>query len=51
MRGLASLMNYRNTLQNTDKRTQKVKNSTVEAIKYLRRPENYQVDGRLMRWH
>lgn len=42
---------YRNTLQNTDKRTQKVKNSTVEAIKYLRRPENYQVDGRLMRWH
>lgn len=42
---------YKGTLRNTDKRTQKVKNSTIEAIKYLRRPENYQVDGALMRWH
>lgn len=38
------------TLRNTDKRTRKVKNSTVQAIKYLRRPENYQVDGPLMAW-
>lgn len=41
----------RQTLANTDKRTKKVSGSTVEAIKYLRHPERYQVDGYLMRWH
>ena len=42
---------YKGTLQNTDKRTKKVKNSTVEAIKYLRHPERYQVDGGLIQWY
>lgn len=41
----------RRTLQNTDKRTKQVSSSTIEAVKYLRRPERYQVDGDLMRWH
>lgn len=41
----------RETLENTDKRTKKVSSSTIEAIKYLRHPEYYQVDGDLMRWH
>lgn len=33
------------TLQNTDKRTKRVSGSTIEAIKYLRHPESYLVDG------
>ena len=41
---------YRQTLQNTDKRTERVKRSTAEAIKYLRHPERYQVDGRLIEY-
>lgn len=41
----------RRTLQNTDKRTKQVSSSTFEAVKYLRHPERYQVDGDLMRWH
>lgn len=39
------------TLRNTDKRTKKVSGSTIEAIKYLKHPEYYQVDGDLLRWH
>ena len=31
------------TLQNTDKRTKRVSSSTIDAIKYLRHPENYSV--------
>lgn len=38
---------YSSTLRKTDKRTRKVKNSTIQAIKYLRQPERYQVDGLL----
>lgn len=41
----------RQTLRNTDKRTKKVSSSTVEAIKYLRNPERYHVDGDLLRWY
>ena len=41
---------YRQTLQNTDKRTERVRRSTAEAIKYLRHPERYQVDGRLIEY-
>ena len=41
---------YRKTLQNTDKRTERVRGSTAEAIKYLRHPERYQVDGRLIEY-
>lgn len=37
------------TLQNTDKRTKRVSGSTIEAIKYLRHPENYLVDGQLLK--
>lgn len=40
----------RKTLRNTDKRTRKVQKSTVEAIKYLRHPERYNVDGSIMDW-
>ena len=40
----------RQTLKNTDRRTKKVSSSTVEAVKYLRHPERYQVDGELLRW-
>ena len=36
------------TLQNTDKRTKRVSGSTIEAIKYLRHPESYLVDGKLI---
>ena len=36
------------TLQNTDKRTKRVSGSTIEAIKYLRHPESYLVDGQLI---
>lgn len=42
---------YRQTLRNTDARTRRVSNSTAEAIKYLRHPERYLVDGDLLRWH
>lgn len=38
----------RQTLQNTDKRTKRVSGSTIEAIKYLRNPESYLVDGQLI---
>lgn len=41
---------YRQTLKNTDKRTERVRRSTAEAIKYLRHPERYQVDGRLIEY-
>ena len=41
----------RQTLENTDRRTNKVQNSTVEAIKYLRHPERYLVDGDLLKWY
>ena len=37
------------TLQNTDKRTKRVSGSTIEAIKYLRHPESYLVDGQLLK--
>ena len=37
------------TLQNTDKRTKRVSGSTIEAIKYLRHPESYLVDGSLLK--
>lgn len=37
------------TLQNTDKRTKRVSGSTIEAIKYLRHPESYLVDGELLK--
>lgn len=37
----------RRTLRYTDERTRKVEKSTVEAIKYLSRPERYTVDGDL----
>ena len=37
------------TLQNTDKRTKRVSGSTIEAIKYLRKPESYLVDGELLK--
>lgn len=50
-RYLSAMDAYSSTLRNTDKRTRKVKNSTVQAIKYLRHPEYYQVDGPLMAWH
>ena len=41
----------RKTLSNTDKRTKKVGSSTVEAIKFLRDPNRYTVDGELWdRW-
>lgn len=50
-RKLSAWSAYKGTLQNTDKRTQKVKKSTVEAIKYLRHPERYQVDGGLIQWY
>ena len=41
----------RKTLSNTDKRTKKVGSSTVEAIKFLRDPNRYTVDGELYdRW-
>lgn len=50
-RYLSSMDAYSSTLRNTDKRTRKVKNSTVQAIRYLRHPERYQVDGALMAWH
>lgn len=49
-RYLSAMDAYSSTLRNTDKRTRKVKNSTVQAIKYLRHPEYYQVDGALMAW-
>ena len=37
------------TLQNADKRTKRVSGSTIEAIKYLRHPESYLVDGSLLK--
>ena len=37
------------TLQNTDKRTKRVSSSTIDAIKYLRHPESYLVDGQLIK--
>ena len=37
------------TLQNTDKRTRRVSSSTIDAIKYLRHPENYSVDGQILK--
>lgn len=40
----------RQTLANTDMRTRKVSNSTVEAVKYLMHPERYLVDGDLIGW-
>ena len=39
------------TLANADKRTKMVQRSTKEAIKYLRHPENYQIDADLLRWN
>ncbi len=41
----------RQSLARADKRTKKVQKSTIEAIKYLRHPENYQVDADLLRWN
>ena len=35
---------WKQTLQNTDKRTKRVSSSTIDAIKYLRHPESYSVD-------
>ena len=40
----------RRALANTDKRTRRVSNSTVEAVKYLRHPERYIVDPSITRW-
>lgn len=40
----------RKTLANTDKRTEKVRNSTLEAIKFLRDPNRSSVDGELLEW-
>lgn len=37
------------TLQNTDKRTRRVSSSTIDAIKYLRHPESYLVDGQALK--
>lgn len=37
------------TLQNTDKRTRRVSSSTIDAIKYLRHPESYLVDGQILK--
>ncbi len=37
---------YRETLSNTDARTRKVSSNTIDAIKFLRHPEYYDVDGR-----
>lgn len=37
------------TLQNTDKRTRRVRSSTIDAIKYLRHPESYLVDGQILK--
>lgn len=46
-----AMQNWKTTLHNTDARTKQVSSSTKHAVKYLRHPEYYNVDGAIIDRH
>lgn len=46
-----AMQNWKSTLHNTDARTKQVSSSTKHAVRYLRHPEYYNVDGAIIDRH